>query len=287
MIAAWLPQGFSFLSGLPEAKRRRIPLVILQAYVDESGTRNQDACMTFAGFISPAEEWAEFSNEWQRCLDAPPTLKSFKMREAANNPSGEFRNWKKDDVRRKVRELVQIIRRHAKLAIHCTTSIRDFDALFSSQDGPLANPYCLSFYAILTGIGYEAAEMNAERLELIFDQHDKYARLVKSVYPYMKKKCDPELARMLPVEPLFRDDVEFLPLQAADLLAWLFRKAFNGLQTEWEWIAGELMPAIPMSRYSTLYTRDRLENVHRMTADVVLTPEETEELGRLGTWLRN
>jgi hypothetical protein len=58
--------------------------------------------LVLAGFISPAEEWAAFSDEWQLCLDAAPSLRYFKMREAVNNPSGAFKNWKRDTVRQKV-----------------------------------------------------------------------------------------------------------------------------------------------------------------------------------------
>ena len=255
--------------------------MILQAYIDESGSRNQDNCLVLAGFISPAQEWAAFSDEWQACLDATPSLRYFKMREAANNPSGAFKNWKRDDVREKVRELIEIIKRHAKIAIYCATPIHMFDEVLAPIPGPLANPYCHSFGAILAGVGWEAVDQKAERVELIFDEQDKYASLIKNVYPTLMRRFDPELSRVLPEEPMFRSDTHFLPIQAADMLAWLFRNAFNGKRTEWEWIAEELMPVIPMSRWSTFCTLDRLMNVRRLSAEVRFSPEELAELRRI------
>lgn len=58
----------------------------------------------------------------------------------------------------------------------------------------------------------------------IFDAHDKYSELIRNIYPFFRSKLDPDLARILPSEPIFKPDTEFLPIQAADMLAWLFRK---------------------------------------------------------------
>ena len=85
---------------------------------------------------------------------------------------------------------------------------------------------------------------------------------------------------------MFKPDTEFIPLQAADMLAWLFRNAFNGRRTEWEWIATELMPVIPMSEHSSLYTLDRLENVRKLAGEMHLTYEERIELRRIWQLLR-
>jgi hypothetical protein len=261
--------------------------VILQAYIDESGSRNQDACLVLAGFISPAEEGAAFSDEWQVCLGSPPTLRYFKMREAAKNPTGAFKNWRRDAVRDKVRALVEIIKRHAKTAIHCTTPIRAFDEILGKDfAGPFTNPYIHSFGAILAGIGWEAIDQKAEKLDLIFDEQDKYATLIKSVYPIIKEKFDPDLRQILPFEPMFKSDLDFLPLQAADMIAWLFRKAWNGQRTEWQWIASELTPVIPMSPWSSIYTTDRLENVRKLGGEVQFSSEEILEMRKVWKLLR-
>jgi hypothetical protein len=284
MTPPWLPQGFSFLSGFPESKRRRRPLVILQACIDESGTKNQDSYFTFAGFIAGAEDWASFSTDWQARLDAEPTLEYFKMREAAGNPSGAFKNWKREDVHEKVRELVGVIKQHAKLAIHCATNLQHFDDVLVSPKllaSPYASPYTWSFSAVLAGVGYEAIDMKAEELEIIFDQHDKYAPVVKRTYPVIKESCDPELSRILPVEPMFRDDHKFLPLQAADMLAWLFRKALNGERCEWEWIATELMPYIPMAEHSSIFTAERMEGIAKLSKEIKVDPAKIEEWRRI------
>jgi hypothetical protein len=105
----------------------------------------------------------------------------FKMRHAAGNPSGVFRNWRRDDVRKKVTGLVGILKRHARTAIHCTMPIALFDEIIGVEmAGFLKSPYSHTFYAMLAGIAWEAIDQKAERLELIFDEQDKYAQFIKN-----------------------------------------------------------------------------------------------------------
>jgi hypothetical protein len=110
--------------------------------------------------------------------------------------------------------------------------------------------------------------------------------VIRTMYPIIKQRFDPELREILPIEPMFRSDLESLPLQAADLIAWLLRNAWNGRRTEWEWIANELMPVIPMSEWSTIYTPDRLQNVRNLEARVQFTHEERAEIRRVSQLLK-
>jgi hypothetical protein len=73
-MSPWLPEGFSFLSGLPEAARKRRLLMPIQVVADESvgaepGTRSH---FVMAGLIGHSEDWAEFSTEWDICLKSGP-----------------------------------------------------------------------------------------------------------------------------------------------------------------------------------------------------------------------
>lgn len=116
--------------------------VTLQAFVDESGTRNQDECLVLAGFISPSQRWAAFPDEWRACLETTPSIPYFKMRHAIGTPSGVFWHWKREDVHVKVRDLVGVIKRHVETAIHCTMPIALFDEIIGREmGGLLRNPY--------------------------------------------------------------------------------------------------------------------------------------------------
>src|SRR5947209_6090015 len=83
-LAAWVPAGMSFLSGLTREGRNRRVLLPIQAYIDDSGGIGHADAFVLAGFIADAQAWLAFSEEWQACLATSPAISRFKMREAAN-----------------------------------------------------------------------------------------------------------------------------------------------------------------------------------------------------------
>ena len=80
------------LSGLPTFKREICKLLIVQAYIDESGGKGQGSVFVFSALLASAKDWDGFSNEWQSRLDEHPKIKYFKMHEAARR-KGEFEGW--------------------------------------------------------------------------------------------------------------------------------------------------------------------------------------------------
>jgi len=76
---------------------------------------------------------------------------------------------------------------------------------------------------------------------------------------------------------MFKDDRDFLPLQAADILAWFLRTSFRdrvpGLETVWrrpartgfEWLSAELLRDLPHSKYSTIWGHERIADIQRLS----------------------
>jgi len=65
----------------------------------------------------------------------------------------------------------------------------------------------------------------------------------------------------MPVDVLFRDDKDFLPLQAADLYAWVLRKANNDPSyKEYHWLLDELQN-VKTTDYSQYYDLERMQSV--------------------------
>jgi hypothetical protein len=107
----WLPPGFEFLSGLPTAKRKRRLILVIQAFLDESGTKGTHTFFTFAGFIGRAEVWAGFSQEWSTWLKASPQIEYLKMAEAAKL-NQQFRPLGARQRDEKLKGFVEIIKKH-------------------------------------------------------------------------------------------------------------------------------------------------------------------------------
>jgi hypothetical protein len=71
----------------------------------------------------------------------------------------------------------------------------------------------------------------------------------------------PEQATILPVDPMFKTDDEFLPLQAADMFAWCYRNATDKQDLEsYAWLLKE-MPNVSPTDYSQYYDLERMQSV--------------------------
>lgn len=253
---------------------------MIQAFLDDSGVKGTHPIFTFAGFIGRAERWAKFSDEWSRWLAAPPSIKYLKMQEAAKL-DGQFRHWHPEERNKKLRGCIAILKSYPQLAIHVTVDIADYQRVIA-PDMPalIRNPYFMAFFGILSGVCYEMIDTQVpEQVEVIFDQHSIFQPRINVWYPVMQDMIslihDEALARALPSSPIFKPDEEFVPLQASDVIAWLFRTSLSGIRTEFEWIAAELSPVIPMSKYATFYAGDRIEQVRTLSYEMQkrMTPD--------------
>lgn len=268
----WLPAWPPFLPGLPKPRRRRRLLVPVQAFLDDSGCKGQGHVFVLAGLIAPAEQWAEFSIEWGECLASPPAIRVFKLTEAMSC-TGNFHRFSYRDRERKVAALARIIVRHATTAFTCTLDLGAFERTFTQAQRPFNGWYFAAYFYALFGLCVDIYGRGyaKEEFEAIFDEQRIFEPRIKEWYPRMKSLARivlvPE-ASILPSDLLFRSDDAFQPLQAADMLAGLFRHAGNRLlgglgpskEPLLETIDYELM-ALPISPESVALSSRRLERV--------------------------
>jgi hypothetical protein len=66
-----------------------------------------------------------------------------------------------------------------------------------------------------------------EPLDIIFDTQDDIRRVLNEAWDGFLATRDAETAKFFTGPPIFRDDKEFRPLQAADFLAWWVRRQFE------------------------------------------------------------
>jgi hypothetical protein len=195
------------------------------------------------GLLSTAERWASFSDEWDRWLRADPCIRYFKMSEAAGL-SGEFQYWREESRNEKVKRLASIIDKHQPTSIHCCVELQAFEDLIVSrwkrsdvakliQHSTWSQPYLFAVQTILYGICWEEMifQGHRDRVEVIFDEHDLFSREAKLQYRHMRK--NEVFEPVLPLEPWFRDDQDFMPLQAADFMAGAMRMGLDPNPKEW------------------------------------------------------
>jgi hypothetical protein len=115
--------------------------VTIQAFVDDSGHKGTNRHFVLAGLVGSSAGWAEFSDEWQTVLDAPPAIRAFKMKEAAGRPSGQFNGMTDEQHDDKLRALARVINRSPKIS---TFSMIDLDVhadTWAKLPKPHSEPY--------------------------------------------------------------------------------------------------------------------------------------------------
>lgn len=209
---------------------------MLQAFIDASGTGSTqwEPFIVLAGFISTAEVWAQFSDAWQAELDRNPILPYFKMNEAFHPNAYNLKNknpfdgWKEEDIQKKVFKFLNIIKEFSLGRIHVWLDKREFDRLVikavpkSERD----NPYVLCFQVLILKVISSQVKYKIHfPVDFIFDEEGTIGKESLNWYKELKENhVPPQYHLFFGSPPIFRDDKLFLPLQAADVYAWLIRR---------------------------------------------------------------
>ena len=254
----------SMVAGVPARLRSHWMMTMLQAYIDDSGSDLQGPVYLLSGFVGHVEEWAQFSDEWDAELRKPPTISYFKMKEAESLKK-QFQGWTPVARDVKVMNLARLIVPRVICNVECIVSQADYDlvvpraisfirsASSAMKDRQLANalenPYLFCFHGIITEAFnrlYEQKQLDV--LDFYFDKQGKLGTRARAFWDAMKDNAPSEYKRFLVNEPVFRDEKVFLPLQAADLIAWQTRRRIDELN---ERGIDEIRPALK-------YIRDRV-----------------------------
>jgi hypothetical protein len=245
---------------------------MIQAYVDESGGKGQGTVFVFSALVSSVEHWLAFTEAWQACLDEAPTLKYFKMNEAAGL-SGQFSRFRENARNKKVEKLCRIIGSSQLMEHHVVVKLSEFfDVMEQESGGHMAHPYFFPFHMVILALAWELAGSGLEeKFEIFFDENVIFGPRAKAWYPVILATMDdPEMRAVMPTEPLFRSDLDVLPLQACDLTAWLHRRENNEGLGEFSWMPQALQGLIP-SQLSNRLTRLTMERIVGLSYD--LPPE--------------
>jgi hypothetical protein len=255
-------------------------LMVAQAFVDESGNKGQARHFVMAALVGSSEVWAEFSDEWKLCLRETPAIAYFKMKEAAGKPSGQFRGLSTDQRDGKLRDLARIINRYPKLMTYSTIDLEAFAKVWGRHEKPQNDPYFWPYQNTIMTICHELWDRGwRERFEINYDENVISGLRARPWYPFIRTMMATkysEQTSILPVDPMFKSDDEFMPLQACDLFAWCIRDATDkqqhGDDHKFGWLIKELSN-VQVSDYSQYYDFDRLSSIVKESERMVRDKE--------------
>ncbi|MBT9447024.1 MAG: DUF3800 domain-containing protein [Hyphomonadaceae bacterium] len=233
--AAWRVRAE--VSGLPPGVWERRPFVILQFFADDSGNAPNQDTMALGGLVAPAAKWVEFTMGWEALLKGTPSAEYFKFSQAYRM-RGEFDErggWSEEERNSRVERMSQLVADTATAWCFVTMRHEDFETYLRNQPVPFRSflsdhPYLLMFGRLMAAL---AVRLSAERLsdpcQVYMDtQHGQDAFVRTLLWPSIIQTLVETPPTLIPADaikpkfsdaPRFESDREFLPLQAADLIA--------------------------------------------------------------------
>ncbi len=223
-----------------------------------------------SGLFGQAELFAKVSDEWDKALWSkyPGKIRYFKLDEALTL-SGEFAHWGAANRDEKIRQMASVINLPELLNVGALLDLEAFSRIrgWSHLKGhhSLSRPYLQLFQYVFLSTVSEAVDHGETRpMEIVFDEHDLFRPVIVDGYNDLKEieSEDPRRLAVLPLLPGFRDDKDFVMLQAADLLAGQMRLvAENGDNADF--LFG-LCPNLRVSRYFRIISDQDLQQMSEL-----------------------
>jgi hypothetical protein len=204
-------------------------MVMLTAAFDVSQDHPHKRFLVMAGFVSSAESWAEFEQEWRSRL-AQDGLSWFHMYSFAHSIN-QFDGWRHQEARRRklLSDILDITSGHAYQKFGCVIEADAFSMLnpetrdkFAETAIAAAGKFCVGFV-----LGWKHRERYVQKFpEFVFEDGDLgKGTLMKAVK---------ELTGRDPIFRAKKDDPSkgieaFTPLQASDILAYEIKKITDTL----------------------------------------------------------
>lgn len=217
----------ALVSGFPGDRGRLRELLMLQAYVDGSGTGDQNL-LVIAGFIATSETWAEFSTEWQNKLNCAqiPYFKMVEMRNNIDVAGWFYRTLEEFDIKSSIAVVVN------------TRELQDVEKNikyppYVTKPNAATNPYYWGVRYIVGGLArYQYAIHITEPIDFIFDNEFEKEKIISS-WELLKSYACGDISKLMGDTPIYRNDKNTMPLQAADLYAWWVLKWARENVTRW------------------------------------------------------
>lgn len=202
----------------------------LQAFFDESGNAPDQTLMSLGGLLATARKWELFADRWNALCRKGPSVEFVKYTEIVRR-DGQFKGFSEAERDARLAEMVDVIIDCCRAVMWVTIRHDHFQKYVQSVSTPFRNLLNDAPQLILIGrsVVPTIKLLNdlklRDRCDFYFDELDGCETWVQELWPKMRSTdwIPPHLikkgAKPFIGKARFESDDEFLPLQAADLIA--------------------------------------------------------------------
>jgi hypothetical protein len=203
------------LSRLAVADRDGI-VGVLKAYLDESGTHDGSPVLTVAAYMARPREWRDWTKKWNV---AKRPIKIFHAVDCANFRD-EFEGWDETKRNEFVARLLPVIANSDFPGVVVGIHMEEFRRVMRGRDGLkeiFGTPYaaCLQ-WVIQIIMNFALGANSRERIGFVHETND-YQHEALNSFNWIKEHGN-KLGTVIGLQ--FGDKVDYVPLQAADILAY-------------------------------------------------------------------
>ena len=259
-------------------------IVNLISYADESGTHDPTGThhgsevAIVVGWVADKAIWDDqFEPQWRSALERYEIKVPFRMSEfmdrinGPNNPDWPYHGWSDEKRNAFMMELIPIVRDTAWFAVGGAVNVKDYDQCLPDWiKDDAQHPYTFCFQLLLNVLlpelekSLEPPLAPDDQVAFFFDQQKEFEKRARLAFNRVKGLRDTR-DRMGALA--FVDKRKYVPLQAADLLAYLLRSAQakrikEGIQ-EFSFVPGNWESDI-VSRHNVMvgyYEKDHLRQL--------------------------
>ena len=188
-------------------------LVIVEVYMDESGTHDDSQVVTVSATWAKPDTWKQWTIDW--CKQKTP-IKVFHSVDC-HNRCGEFEGWTKKQRDAFVIDLLPIINKHEICGKIAGLDKKELSELLQSRPdvaGWAGDMYFVCFQWAIEGVWRTLEQAGHRNIAFIHETND-YRTIAAEVFGYSRKRFSNSSATLT-----FGCKKEYVPLQAADILAY-------------------------------------------------------------------
>ena len=221
----------------------------LVAFIEGSSAGDR-AIHALAGWIASNDKWQAFTEAWQAALQTHPGVRRFNLQEFIAG-QGEFSSFSEETRKQKIRNLLRVIEEHELVGIGSTLSQGTFDKFIAERNpdktivsenrripNPFRSPYFFLGYALMVrALPQLYANGISDKIDFVFSdrvtERANIEQLAGDIQRWKGNMSGP-IAQMICGSPLFLNDSQAIPLQAASLHAGTIGAVKGSEQAGWQ-----------------------------------------------------